>query len=406
MAISFANFEINKVSFSDPETDSYGNIRVPVKYERNGKEGPVTFNLPIVRTDNNGVTTQANENGGGSHSIKILFPRLKPVFVEDHDPETDEVIGGHYEEPETVKGYNKKPKDSEDPDSELVDDVEGGLVDIANVYHEAQAYADIMDEIYSKAVDHCFANNKKLGFGPAKQRIMVEAQLKNPIYRRQISEEDESEDKSYPPSIYLKFIESGPKGTPANTVYTRFTGVDQKAIHWTTLVNTMMYLVPTMRIECIFLGAKKNIQCKVTSAIVLETKAREEMSNDLKTVQDLIAQNPALLQSFLKSLGGLEKYREVKREGDIVKKPKPVDVKAQPILESALNKLTITNGNEEDTEEDAEEQAPPPTTTPRVGKKTPPTSESPLDNFMKQQTPVTTPSKRVIPRRTTSNGSK
>ncbi len=389
MAISSADFNLDKVSFGDAETDNFGNMNVAIKYERNGKQGPVTFNLPIVRTDNNGVTTQKSENGGGSHSIKILFPRKKPIFVEDVDEEGN-VIGGHYEEPDTIKVLSNP----EDPNSEKVD--------APNDYEEAQAYADIMDQIYQKAVDHCFANKTKLGFGNAKQKIMVEAQLKNPVYRRQVSEEDDSEDMNYPPSVYFKFIESGPKGNPPNTVYTRFTGVDQKPINWRTLENTMMYCVPTVRIERIFLGAKKNIQCKVTSAIVLETKAREEMSTDMKTAQDLLAQNPALLQAFLKSLGGLEKYREVKREGDVIKKPKEAtaEVKAQPVLEGALKQLAITNGEkeEEGTEEDDQNQ-PPPITTPRA-KTTTTETESPLENFMKQQTPTaTTPGKRVIPRR-------
>lgn len=394
MAISSADFNLDKVSFGDAETDNFGNMNVAIKYERNGKQGPVTFNLPIVRTDNNGVTTQKSENGGGSHSIKILFPRKKPVFVEDRDPETDEVIGGHYEEPDVIM----VPSDPNNPESDKME--------APNDYEEAQTYADIMDQIYQKAVDHCFANKTKLGFGNAKQKIMVEAQLKNPVYRRQVSEEDDSEDMNYPPSVYFKFIESGPKGNPPNTVYTRFTGVDQKPINWRTLENTMMYLVPTVRIERIFLGAKKNIQCKVTSAIVLETKAREEMSTDMKTAQDLLAQNPALLQAFLKSLGGLEKYREVKREGDVIKKPKEAaaDVKAQPMLEGALKQLAITNGEkeEEGTEEDEQNQ-PPPTATPR-GKTNTTETESPLENFMKQQatTPTaTTPVKRVIPRRGT-----
>lgn len=371
MAISSESFDINKVIFCDPETDGYGNINVQAKYERNGKLGPITFNQPIVRTDSNGVTTQKSENGGGSHSIKVFFPRKKPIFIRDFDPETNEEIGGHYEEPDTIEVLS----DPNDPNSEKIE--------VPNDYPEAQAYVDIYDKIYNKAVEHCFTNKMKLGFKDSKQRIMVEAQLKNPVYRRSISETDDTEDPNFPPSIYFKFIESGSKGNPPNTVYTTFTGVDQKPIHWTTLENTMMYLAPTTRVERIFLGAKKNIQCKVTKAIVLETKAREDMSNDTKQLQDLIDQNPGLLQAFIKNLGGLEKYREVKRESGFVRKTQkpPTEIKAQPLPNNPPN---------EDEDETAKEipKSPP--------HKTDDTA-SPLENFMKQGT---TPAKRVIPRRT------
>lgn len=371
MAIKHTEFDLSKVSFGDPEEDRMKNISVPIKYERNGKPGPITFNLPIVRTGDDGVTSMKNERTGDeSHSIKIFFPRKKPILVEDKDEEGN-IIGGHYEEPDTI------------PNPEVEDEM------MDNAYDEAQAYVDITDQIYQKAVDHCFANKAKLGFGNAKQRLMVEAQLKAPIYRRTVSEEDDSEDLNYPPSIYLKFIESGANAKQSpNTVYTTFTGVDQKPIHWKSLINTRMYLLPTMRIERIFLGAKKNIQCKVTRAIVLETRAREEMSQDTKIVQELLASNPSLLQAFLKSIGGLEKYREVKRESDFSTKNKEkekfTEIKAQPMPGAPAV-------NEDPEEDDAREVQKP---------ASPIETESVLDNFMQKQGGAATPTvKKVIARK-------
>ena len=370
MAISAAEFNIEEVIFCDPETDSFGNINVPIKYERNGKQGPVTFDLPIVRTDSYGVISQVQQGGSTTHSIKIIFPRKKPIFVEDRDKETGEVIGGHYEEPSTIM----VPSNPDDPNSPKVEK--------SNDYEEAQQYLDIINLIYQKAVDHCFANKMKLGFGSnTRQKIMVEAQLKNPVYRRMLPDSEDIEDPNYPPSIYFRFIESGPKGNPPNTVYTRFTGVDQKPINWRALENTMMYLVPTVRIERIFLGAKKNIQCKITSAIVLQTKALEEISKDNMRLQELVNNNPTLLQAFLKSLGNLEKYRKVKREADFESPAKEkLDIKAQQLPENIPRQ---TSGDEDDEIEQevftTKESSP----SAHLNKVT--EGESLLENFMKQQ---------------------
>lgn len=377
MAISYSDFNIDKVIFGDAETDPRGNINVSIKYERNGKTGPVTFNFPICRSDNNGVTSMSQDNGSVSHSVKILFPRKRPIFVEDYDEEGNE-DGGHYEEPDTVKRYNKVPEDPNNPDSELVDDEEGGLVEFSNDYEEMNAYATIFDQIYRKGIDHCFANKARLKMADAKQRIMVEAQIKNPLYRRM--NEDETEDMSYPPSVYFKFIESGANNVKApNTVYTKFIGVDQKPINWRTLENTMMYLLPTVRIERIFLGAKKNFQCKLVSAVVTWTKPREEMSNDIKLAQDMLAQNPSLLRAFTNSLTNIQKYREVKREGDVA--PKKQD---QEMSEKDKDPVEAPN--------DQQVPSNPPSPSKSEG------NTSALDAFMGRQQPITptTPVKKII----------
>lgn len=397
MSLTPENYSRANLVFGDVETDGMNNLNVSIKYKRNGKEGPVNLNPPLLRTNNEGVITRVQESGGSSHSVKVLFPRKRPVFVEDKDEEGN-VIGGHYEEPDTVMEYPKILSDPNDPNSELVPDESAEKVEVPNDYVEAQAYATIIDDIYEAAVDHCFANKNRLGFQGAKQRLMVEAQLKKPVYRRAISEDNEDEDMSVPPSIYLKFIESGPKAKQnPNTVYTKFTGVDQKPIHWTTLQNTMMYLLPQMRIERIFLGAKKNIQCKMPSAIVTETKAREEMSQDKKVIDRIIEENPAALQAFLKNLGLLEKYREVKRESDTSKKTivKPAEIKAQPPPEA--------NGKEDEEEEEEEETDPvPPSGNSTPSRKNTALSgkdDSPLSNYMAKSTSI----KKVITRNTSKS---
>ena len=377
MSITREEFDINKVVFLDAKTDSYGNVNVDIKYERNGKQGPISFNWPLLRTDGNGVTGQAGTGGSVSHSVKVVFPRNKPVFVEDKDPETQEVIGGHYEEPDFVM----VPSDPDDPESEQVEK--------SNAYEEAQAWVDIVDQIYQKAIDYCLANRQKLKIDlppkckPENQRVMVESQVKSPIYRKFL--ENGEEDPKYPPSIYLKFIESGVNGSPPNTVYTNFMGADQKPINWRTLENTLMYFLPTSRVERIFLGAKKNIQCKVTKAIVLETKPREELSEDNKVLQEILASNPGVAKAFLNSLGNLEKYREVKRESDIVKKPRSPEIKAQPVDNLSIDANEGEDSNGGDSPKNKESN-----------------SGSLLEGFLQKQGSIP-PAKRVIPKRPITN---
>jgi hypothetical protein len=365
MAITPENFDINKVTMGDPETDRLNNLRVPIRYERNGKPGYLTLDLPLVRTDGHGISEMQQQGGGVSRSVKLMFPRKKPIFIPSEEHEGD----GHYEEPDTI----------------TVTREDGTKEEVPNDYTEMQSYLDIFEQVYRKVIDHCFANKGKLRMADAKQKIMVEAQIKNPVYIRTITNEDgeEVDDPTCPPSTYFKLIESGinAKKSP-NTIYTSFTGLDQKPIHWEGLKETMFYCFPKVRIESIFLGAKKNIQCKIASAVVLETKAMEDMNQDNEKIKDFLEKNPGAKEAFLRSISGLEKHRgEIKREKDSKPKDKPVEIIAQ--------KPPIPEEDEEGTEAEPEP--------------TPAKSGSPLENFMKQQQqkeeasppPATTPRKTI-----------
>ena len=362
---------IANVSIGEPDTDKYNNINLPIKYRRNGKEGPLTIKLPLVHTDSYGVMTYQNENGSGSHSIKIVFPRFRPIFVEEKDPETGEITGGHYQEPETVNVYKKVPKDPNDPKSPLVDDLTSLPEVRSNRYREAEICCKIFDRVYDKVIDYIIASpiKQKLGFGAIKKREIIEPQIKRPVYRKFL--EDETEDFKYPPSTFFKFIESGSKGKEPNKIFTTFTGIDEKSIHPMSLENTMIYGYPTVSIERVFLGSKKNFQCKVSRMTVVDTIAREETSEETKQIQDIIAQNPNMVKVFLNNLSNVEKFHgQIKRENDYIKKPKKNDDS--------------------------------PSKSPRSEPESPSEPPSTLDKFMEtQQEPAAAPVKKIIPRRGT-----
>ena len=319
---------VAKIKFSDPKPDSLGNLNIQIQQERNGKPGPFSINMPLLRTSNEGVITTTNDSSGSdSHSVKLFFSRKTPIFVETIDSETGE-RSGNYEEPETYKVYKDKvPLDPEDPKSPLVDDLESPFEEVKNTeYLAGWLVCLIIEKIYNRVIDHCFENRLKIpSLSTQKNKAVYSALIKNPVYRRSVEGTDD-EDLSYPPSVYFKFIESGAKGKIPNTVYTKFTGVDQKPIHWKSLENTMIYCYSNVIIERIFLGNTKNIQCKLSKALVVETRAREEMSQDNEKVKEILERNPTLAKAFMKSLSGLEAHHgEVKRENAYVK-PKKTDV--------------------------------------------------------------------------------
>lgn len=335
---------VAKIKFSDTKPDSLGNLNIQIQQERNGKPGPFSINMPLLRTSNEGVMTTTNESSGSdSHSVKLFFPRKIPIFVESIDPETME-RSGSYEEPETYKVYkNKVLLDPEDPKSPLVDDLDGPFEEVTNdEYLASWLVCLIIEKIYNRVIDHCFENRTKIPtLSSQKNKAVYSALIKNPIYRRSIEGTDD-EDMSYAPSVYFKFIESGAKGKIPNTVYTKFTGVDQKPIHWKSLENTMMYCYSNVIIERIFLGSTKNIQCKLSKALVVQTLAREEMSQDNEKVKGILERNPTLAKAFMKSLTSLEAHHgEIKRENAYVK-PK----KTEPIqIENKISALTEVDQN-------------------------------------------------------------
>lgn len=310
MAITPDSFDIDKVVFGEISIDGRGNYNIPLYYEKGGKQNNIYLDLPLGKTDSRGIWTQSNDGGGEGHSLRYFFPLQKPEFIKDYDEEGNET-GGHYE-------------------------------DIGEDYEEAQGYADIIEQIYEKTCTFLLKNRTKVGLNDYDSlELIKKLGLKNPIYRKPLEEDPAKKDPSIPPSIFLKFIESGPNAQKnPNHIYTKFFGRDRKEIDWTDLRDNMMYLMPTAKIERVYIAkgqGAKNIQCKVSNAIIFSVKPQDNMAAKLEKIKEHEAANPGSINGFLRDIERLrikapgkkveeEKGKEEEKEDpvkDFMKKQKP-----------------------------------------------------------------------------------
>jgi len=109
-------------------------------------------------------------------------------------------------------------------------------------------------------------------------------------------------DKTRSPAHWLKCYE---RTTPFGKERTLFSGLDGKPIPWEKLRSVEMTFIPRMHVKSIYCGSTISLQIEMRSAVITDIVARNSQNEQTDVIEDIIKNNPSLLEKVSKQLESL-----------------------------------------------------------------------------------------------------
>lgn len=137
------------------------------------------------------------------------------------------------------------------------------------------------------------------------------------------------------PSMYLKLVK---RGSGIYEEKTLFTGLNQQEISWDYLINVDMVFIPLVHVEKLYIGAggKATLQLKVVSAVVKEIYARNTVSKQMATIDQLISSDSSAVSKFEEQLNKLYAQRNGLTSSSTHHPPTTSSQSQQPAVTSSL----------------------------------------------------------------------